>query len=84
MFQTELFHFESDVHFHQVFPRKIRNFLLTNTQKKKFELVNDDILRLNVLVVLEEQLHNVLLLPNELEIRLRKKSYETYCSSLLK
>jgi len=36
---------------------------MTINNKNEFELVNDDILQLNVLVVLEGQLHNVLLLP---------------------
>ncbi len=64
MFQIEVFHYGSDGHFQQVFPMKIRNFFLRVINNKKiFELVNDDILQLNVLVVLEGQLHNVLLLP---------------------
>jgi len=42
---------------------KFYEILMMRINQKKFELVNDDILQLNVLVVLEEQQHNVLLLP---------------------
>jgi hypothetical protein len=64
MFETEASHFESAVHFHQVFPRKVRTFALINKERNKFKLVNDDIHPLNEPVVLEGQLQNVLLLPN--------------------
>jgi hypothetical protein len=37
--------------------------MMKNNKKKRFKLVNEDILQLNVLVVLEGQHHNVLLLP---------------------
>jgi len=55
MLQIEVFHYEFDVHFHHVFPMKIRKFSIMRTNQNEYELVNDDILQLNELAVLEGQ-----------------------------
>jgi len=55
MLQIEIFHYELDVHFHHVFPMKIRKFSIMRTNQNEYELVNDDILQLNELAVLEVQ-----------------------------